>query len=104
MQLSKYMKAAIAATVLLATGAIYLGKMFLTFLVGWIIAIPIVVCGYLAYGLTQYRKQTKNSIVISVKPSSVTEKYVELIRKEEEIRKEKESLYKELTNGNKKGI
>jgi hypothetical protein len=52
----------------------------------------------------QYRKQTKNSILISVKPSSVTERYEELFRKEEELRKEKEILYKELTNGNKKGI
>lgn len=104
MQMSKYLKAAIATTVLLATGAIYLGKTFLTFLVGWIIVIPIAACGYLAYGLIQYRKQTKNSIIVSVKPNSLTEKYSELIRKEEEIRKEKESLYKELTKGIKKGI
>jgi len=98
------MKAAIATTVLLATGAIYLGKTFLAFLIGWIVVIPIVACGFLAYGLIQYRKQTKNSIVISVKPNSVTERYAELIRKEEQIRREKEILYKELTNGNKKGM
>ena len=104
MHLSKYMKATIATTVLLATGAIYLGKTFLAFLIGWIVVIPIVACGFLAYGLIQYRKQTKNSIVISVKPNSVTERYAELIRKEEQIRREKEILYKELTNGNKKGM
>lgn len=104
MHLSKYMKATIATTVLLATGAIYLEKTFLAFLIGWIVVIPIAACGFLAYGLIQYRKQTKNSIVISVKPNSVTERYAELIRKEEQIRREKEILYKELTNGNKKGL
>lgn len=98
------MKAAIVTTVLLAAGTIYTGKTFLAFLVGWIVVIPIVACGYLAYGLIQYRKQTKNSIVISVKPNTITERYAELIRKEEQIRKDKEILYKELTNGNKKGM
>lgn len=101
MKLPKYMKSIVAATVLTAAGAIYMGKTFLTFLVGWIVIVPIVACGYLIYGLLEYRKQEKNSIVVSVKPNNITEKYAELIRKEEEIRKEKEVLYKELTESQK---
>lgn len=101
MKLPRYIKAVIAATVLTAIGAIYLQKTFLTFLVGWLVAVPIVVMGYMIYGLREYRKQRKNSIMVSVKPNSITEKYAELIRKEEEIRKEKEVLYKELTKSEK---
>lgn len=101
MKLPKYIKAAIAATVLTAMGAIYLQKTFLTFLVGWLIAVPIVVIGYTIYGLREYRKQSKNSIIVSVKPNNITEKYAELILKEEEIRREKEVLYKELTKEKK---
>lgn len=103
MQLHKLMKAIVAATVVIATGAIYMGKTFLTFLVGWIVIIPIVTCGYLIYGLREYRKQNKNSITVSMKQNGMTERLAELIRKEEEIRREKEVLYKELTH-NKKGI
>lgn len=99
MHLSRFAKIAIATTLLTAAGAIYMDKAFLTFLVAWIIVIPIVACGYAIYGLIQYRKNTKNSIIVSVKSNNLTERYAELIRKEEEIRKEKEALYKELKNG-----
>jgi hypothetical protein len=97
----KYIGTIAAAAALAAAGTMYAEQTFLTFLVGWVVLIPIATCGYLAYGLREYRKQSKNSIMVSMKPSNIAEKYAELIRKEEEIRKEKESLYKELTNGKK---
>jgi hypothetical protein len=97
----KYIGTIFAAAALAAAGTMYAEQTFLTFLVGWIVLIPIATCGYLAYGLREYRKQSKNSIIVSVKPNTITEKYAELIRKEEEIRNEKEALYKELTKENK---
>lgn len=103
MQLSRYMKAVIATTALLTIGTIYTEETFLTLLLGWVVLIPIVSCGYLIYGLVEYRKERKNRIVISVKPHSITERYAEIILKEEGIRREKEVLYKQLRNG-KKGI
>ena len=103
MKLPKYMKAVVAATSLAIIGTVYTEETFLTFLLGWVVLIPIVSCGYLIYGLVEYRKERKNRIIVSVKPNNITERYAELIRKEEGIRKEKEVLYNELRKS-KKGI
>ncbi len=103
MQLPKYIQAAIVAAALATIGTIYMEKTFLAFLAGWIILLPIIACGYLIYGLIEYRRENKNRIMVSVKPNSITERYAELIRKEEEIRREKEVLYKELVKDNKVG-
>ncbi len=103
MKLPKYLKAITVATSLAIIGTVYTEETFLTFLLGWVILIPIVSCGYLIYGLVEYRKERKNRIIVSVKPNNITERYAELIRKEEIIRKEKDVLYNELRKS-KKGI
>lgn len=97
------MKAITVATSLAIIGTVYTEETFLTLLLGWVVLIPIVSCGYLIYGLVEYRKERKNRIVVSVKPNNITERYAEIIRKEEGIRREKDVLYKQLRNG-KKGI
>ncbi len=103
MKLPKYMKAITVAASLAIIGTIYTEETFITLLLGWVVLIPIVSCGYLIYGLVEYRKERKNRIIVSVKPNNITERYAEIIHKEECIRREKEVLYKQLRNG-KKGI
>jgi uncharacterized membrane protein len=103
LKLPKYVKTVIVATALAIIGTVYTEQTFITFLLGWVILIPIITCAYLIYGLVEYRKEHKNSIVVSVKSKDLRNRYADIIRKEEEIRMAKEVLYKELTNG-KKGI
>lgn len=55
----KYVGTIAAAAALAAAGTMYAEQTFLTFLVGWVVLIPIATCGYLAYGLCEYRKQSK---------------------------------------------
>ncbi len=101
MKLPKYAKATIAAAALAPFGMIYTQETFITLLLGWIVLIPIVACGYLIYGLVEYRKDMKNRIIISVKSNSIKDRYTDIILKEAEIRREKEILYKELRKNNK---
>ncbi len=76
-------------------------KTFLAFLLGWVVLLPILSCGFLIYGLIEYRKEHKNSIIVSVKPNNITQRYAELLIKEESIRKEKEALCRELKKDKK---
>ncbi len=101
MVLPRYLKITIAAAALVTFGAIYTKEAFLTFLIGWVVLIPIVACGFLLYGLIEYRKQTKNSIIVSVKPNNITQRYADLLIREDKIKKEKESLCEELKKNNK---
>lgn len=93
----KYATVVSAVALMAAMGIVYTEKTFPVFLIVWLIAIPIAAVGYLIYGLREYIKERKNAIVISVKHNDITIRYAELIRKEEEIRRAKEALYKELT-------
>lgn len=79
-----------------AIGTFYTDKVFPAFLVAWLLLIPMATVVYLIYGLRKYIKERRNNIVVSIKPSSATEKLVELIHKEEEIKHTKEKLYKEI--------
>ena len=74
----------------------------MTFLIGWVVLIPIAGCAYLIYGLREYAKEHKNKIVVSMKPNSIEEKYAKLIREEEQIRVAKGTLYKELMKEKKR--
>ena len=99
----KYIRAIMATTALAAIGTIYTEQTFLAFLLGWVVLLPIMAGSYLIYGLVQYRKESKNSIVVSVKSKDLKDRYTDIIRQEEEIRVAKEGLYQELVKG-KKGI
>ena len=82
----------------ISTAIIYPANAFLAFLAVWLLLIPVVTIGYLTYGLREYVKNRKNSIVISIKSNEITRKLIELSHKEDELIKEKEILYKELKN------
>ena len=102
MKLPKYVKTVAVAAALAAVGATYLEETFLPFMVGWVVLIQVAGCGYLLYGLREYKKEYENKILVSVKPTTIEEKYKEIIRKEEEIRMTKETLYKELMKEKKR--
>jgi len=101
MKLPKYAKSIAVAAALAAIGTTYLEETFLTFLIGWVVLIPIAGCAYLIYGLREYAKEYKNKIVVSAKPG-IEEKYAKLIREEEQIRVAKGILYKELMEEQKR--
>lgn len=91
----KYVAAAIGGTI---AGAAYFlpSGMFLTFVTGWLLFIPAAGIAVLAYGLREYMKDRKNTILVSVKPSEAMRA---LARREMELQREKELLLKELSNG-----
>jgi len=47
-----------ASATLLALGIFYIKNAFLTFVIGWM-AIPVMVFGFLIYGLVEYLKERK---------------------------------------------
>jgi hypothetical protein len=91
----KYVAAAIGGTI---AGAAYFlpSGLFLTFVTGWLFLIPAAGIAVLAYGLREYMKDRKNTILVSVKPSEAMRA---LARREMELQREKELLLKELNSG-----
>jgi hypothetical protein len=73
----------------------YPAQTFLAFLAAWLL-VPIVVFGCLAYGLREYMKNRKNSIVVSIKRSDTATRMMELAHKECELKREKEILYEDI--------
>ncbi len=94
----KYVAAAIGGTIV---GAAYFlpSGLFLTFVTGWLFLIPAAGIVLLAYGLREYMKDRKNTILVSVKPGEAMRA---LARREMELQREKELLLKELSNGVKR--
>ncbi len=66
----------------------------------WFMLIPVVFIAFLAYGITVYIRSMKHRITASIKPA---EAIMALTGREAQPRSVKRSLYKELTNGIKKG-
>ncbi len=94
----KYVAAAICGTI---AGAAFFppSGIFLTFVTGWLFLIPAAGIAFLAYGLREYMKDRKNTILVSVKPSEAMRA---LARREMELQREKELLLKELSSGIKR--
>jgi hypothetical protein len=94
--LNKYVATAIAGGSVM--GAIYFlpSESYLAFVAGWVVLIPIAFVIFLAYGLREYRKDRKNRIMVSIKPSEAMKA---LARREAELQREKELLYEELRRG-----
>jgi hypothetical protein len=65
---------------------------FLAFVLGWLFLIPVAVVVLLAYGLVVYRRDRKNRITVTVKP---TEAMQAIARREEELKREKERIMHE---------
>jgi Na+-transporting NADH:ubiquinone oxidoreductase subunit NqrE len=99
----KYVLAIAIGASAVAIVTMYPDKTFPAFVVAWLILIPIVSVIYLIYGLREYIKERKNSIVVSIKHNNTTERLMELIRKEEEIKDAKEALYKEMKKNKRRG-
>lgn len=92
----KYVLAIVIGAFAVAIVTMYPDKIFPAFVVTWLVLIPIAAVIFLIYGLREYIKERKNSIVVSIKHNSTTERLMELMHKEEEIKEAKEALYKEM--------
>lgn len=92
----KYVLAMAIGASAVAIGTMYPDKTFPAFVLAWLILIPIASVVYLIYGLREYIKERKNSIVVSIKPSNATDRLMELMHEEERIKDAKEALYKEM--------
>lgn len=82
-------------------GIVYPDKIFPAFVVTWLLIVPLVAFVYLMYGLKEYIKERRNAIVVSIKPNNMMSEFIELTRKEEEIKKEKNTLLKEFNKESK---
>jgi len=91
--------AAVAGGSIIGAGYFFSAETFIAFLTGWLFIIPAVSFAFLVYGLREYRKDRKNRIMVSVKPSEALRA---LARREAELQREKDLLLKELTNGIKR--
>ena len=89
----KYITAALAASAFMAAAYYYPAQTFLAFSVGWLFFIPAAFIVCLTYGFIEYMKERRHRIVVSVKPS---EAMIALSRREAELQREKDRLYKEL--------
>jgi hypothetical protein len=69
-----------------------IGILFMSFVVGWVFAIPIAVVAFLAYGFVAYRKELRNRIAVAIKPNEAMRA---VLRREEELKREKELLMEE---------
>lgn len=92
----KYVLAVAIGASAVVIGTMYPDKTFPAFVVTWLILIPMASVVYLIYGLREYIKERRNSIVVSIKPSTATDRLMELIREEDRIKDAKEALYKEM--------
>lgn len=82
-------------------GIVYPDKIFPAFVVTWLLMFPLAALVYLMYGLKEYIKERRNAIVVSIKPNNAMSRFIELTRKEEEIKKEKNTLLKEFNKESK---
>lgn len=89
----KYIIAASAAVIFMAVAYMFPAETFLTFTVGWLFLIPAAFIVYLVYGFIEFMTERKHRIEVAVKP---TEAMRALARREAELEREKEMLYKEM--------
>ncbi|NJD78468.1 MAG: hypothetical protein FIB08_15470 [Candidatus Methanoperedens sp.] len=69
--------------------ASFIAWIFMSFIVGWLFLIPIVVAGLLVYGYIVYIKERKDRITVAIKP---TEAMKALARREAELEREKKRI------------
>lgn len=92
---TKYIVAATAAAIFTSSAYIYPAETFLVFTVGWLFFIPAAFVVYMIWGYMAYKKERKNKIVVTVQP---TEAMRAIVRRESELKKEKERLIHEEYN------
>lgn len=88
----KYWKRYVSAGIVI--GGIYFlpNESFAAFITGWVFLLPIAAAVFLAIGLREYMKDRKNRIMVSVKTNEAMKV---LARREAELKREKELLYKQ---------
>lgn len=72
------------------------GLAFMGFITGWVFLIPAAAAAFLIYGYVAYNKDQKHMIRINYRPSEAMQA---IIRREMELKKEKERLMYEQLNG-----
>ncbi len=70
----------------------FIGWVFMAFVVGWVFMIPVAVVVFLAYGYVVYTRERKHRIAVAIKP---TEAMKALVRREAELKREKERILHE---------
>ncbi|VVB86006.1 Uncharacterised protein [uncultured archaeon] len=93
---NKYVATAIVGGGIIGGTYLLPADSYLAFVTGWVVLIPVAVAVFLGYGLREYRKNRKNRITISMKPSEAMKA---LARREAELQREKELLYEEIRRG-----
>jgi hypothetical protein len=89
----KYVVAAFAAVAFMAAAYYYPAETFLSFTVGWLFFIPAAFVVYMVYGYLELMKERKHKIEVAIVPDEAMRA---LARREAELEREKEKLYKEL--------
>ncbi len=92
----KHAVASVAGGTVLGAAALLPSESFIAFVIGWLFLIPAAVVVYLAFGLRGYRKDKKNRIMVTMKPSEAMKA---LARREAELKKERNILYEEFRKG-----
>ena len=72
------------------------GGLFMAFIVGWVFLVPVAVAIFVIYGLVLYSAEIKNRITVYIKP---TESMRAVVRRENELRQEKETMIHEEFHG-----
>jgi hypothetical protein len=92
----KYIVAATAAAAFMMAAYLYPAETFITFTVGWLFFIPAAFVVYMTYSFLEYMKERRHRIIVGIKP---TEAMKALARREAELKREKDLIYRELKEG-----
>ncbi len=92
----KYIVAATAAAAFMMAAYLYPAETFITFTVGWLFFIPAAFVVYMTYSFVEYVKERRHRIIVGIKP---TEAMKALARRESELKREKDLIYRELKEG-----
>ena len=92
----KYIVAATAAAAFMMAAYLYPAETFITFTVGWLFFIPAAFIVYMTYSFLEYMKERRHRIMVAIKP---TEAMKALARREAELKREKDLIYREFKEG-----
>jgi len=93
MKEDKVIFAVMIAGLTMALAYSFPAEMFIAFVAVTVFGIPLAVVGFMAYSLYAYRKDRKNRIEVTIKP---TEAMQALARREKELQREKKLLFEEM--------
>ncbi len=91
----KYIVAAIAAGIFMGATYEFPAEVFITFTVGWLFIIPAAVVIYMVRGYIAQRNETKHQIVVTLAPTAAMK---DIVRREADIRRDKELIFEKMKN------